>query len=85
MIRKVAAALVPGGRFLFTAPRQVCQWQDSLTGRPSCSLGSDVYRRMLETSGLLLVDETDDEGENHYYFSEKPGPAAPRLAQSFTH
>ena len=72
LIHKVAAGLKPGGRFLFTAPRQICEWSDNLTGRKSVSLGSDAYRRILESAGLLLDDETEDEGENHYYFVRKP-------------
>jgi SAM-dependent methyltransferase len=72
LIRQVAAALKPGGRFLFTAPAQVCEWSDNLTGRKSVSLGSDAYRRIVESTGLILDDEADDEGQNHYYFVRKP-------------
>jgi 2-polyprenyl-3-methyl-5-hydroxy-6-metoxy-1,4-benzoquinol methylase len=72
LIHKVAAALKPGGRFLFTAPRQICEWSDNLTGWKSVSLGSDAYTRIVESAGLLLDDEADDEGENHYYFVRKP-------------
>jgi hypothetical protein len=36
------------------------------------SLGSHEYRQILESEGLVLVDEADDEGENHYYFARKP-------------
>jgi hypothetical protein len=72
LIRKVSRALKAGGRFLFTAPRQVCQWPDNLTGRTSISLGAEAYRRVLAGAGLVLVGEDDDEGENHYYFAAKP-------------
>jgi SAM-dependent methyltransferase len=72
LIHKVARALKPGGRFLFTAPRQASEWSDNLTGRKSVSLGSDAYRQILEAAGLVLVGEAEDEGENHYYFSHKP-------------
>ena len=29
----VANVLEPGGRFLFSAPREVCEWRDTLTDR----------------------------------------------------
>ena len=72
VIEKVARALVGGGRFLFTAPPQVCEWADAMTGKRSESLGAEAYRRLLETAGLLLGGETDDEGANHYYMAFKP-------------
>ncbi len=72
LIRKVAGALSPGGRFLFTSPEQACEWQDSLTGQASRSLGGRVYRRLLRDAGLKVVAEMKDEGENHYYSAEKP-------------
>lgn len=67
VIGRVARALKPGGRFLFSAPRQVCEWTDSLTGRSSRSLGEDAYRSMLEEVGLRLAGRYVDEGENHYF------------------
>ena len=72
LIAKVARALAHNGRLLFTAPRQSCTWHDAMTGRRSESLGADVYRRGLETAGLVLLDETEDIGENHYYMALKP-------------
>lgn len=72
LIHKVARALKPGGRFLFTAPRQVCEWQDNLTGQVSVSLGFAMYLQILEAAGLVLYGEADDEGENHYYLACKP-------------
>ena len=55
LIHKVAMALKPGGRFLFTAPHQACEWLDNLTGKTSVSLGSDTYRKLIESEGLALV------------------------------
>lgn len=75
LIHKVNLALKPGGRFLFTAPHQICEWLDILTGRESVSLGSDAYRKILESEGLVVVGETEDEGENHYYSVCKPDEA----------
>lgn len=72
LMRKMSALLRPGGRVLFTAPRQKCTWQDILTGRESVSLGADAYRRLLTAEGLVDLDEAEDEGENHYYFARKP-------------
>jgi 2-polyprenyl-3-methyl-5-hydroxy-6-metoxy-1,4-benzoquinol methylase len=66
-IRKIAAALNPGGRFLFSAPLQVCSWTDMLTGRESWSLGREEYRAVLADAGFTVVGEHTDEGGNHYY------------------
>jgi SAM-dependent methyltransferase len=67
VIDRVARALEPGGRFLFSAPRQPCEWNDSLTGRPSVSLGEEEYRRALERAGLRLAGHHVDEGQNDYF------------------
>jgi len=45
VIRRLASALKPGGRFLFSAPTQAGAWEDMLTGRQSVSLGDEAYRR----------------------------------------
>jgi cyclopropane fatty-acyl-phospholipid synthase-like methyltransferase len=73
LIQKVSDVLTEGGQFLFTAPRQVAKWEDVLTAGASVSLGVDGYRKALEEAGLVLVDERDDEGENHYFLSAKLG------------
>ena len=70
-IRRVASVLVPGGRFLFTAPRQTCEWEDRSTGRPSQSLGVAAYESILAASRLVLTASYVDEGENHYYDAVK--------------
>lgn len=71
VIRKAANVLVPGGRFVFTAPRLACTWNDAMTGRRSVSLAPEEYRRILESTGLRVVDEPEDEGDNHYYMTVK--------------
>ena len=71
VIEKVARALVPGGRFLFTAPREPLEWLDAMTGRPSRSLGTPAYERLLRDAGLTWVADAQDEGRNHYYLVEK--------------
>jgi SAM-dependent methyltransferase len=72
IIRRVAPALVRGGRFVFTAPREVCEWTDIMTGQRSVSLGEEAYRGLLTSAGLVLVGDADDEGDNHYYMTVKP-------------
>lgn len=71
LIRRVAGALEPGGRLLFSAPRQICTWDDLLTGQPSSSLGVEEYRRVLSNAGLPLIAEHVDEGQNHHYEAQK--------------
>ena len=72
LLRRLAAALNPGGRLLFSAPHQVCVWDDLLTGQPSSSLGAEAYRRIIAACGLRLALEHVDEGENYYYEACKP-------------
>lgn len=72
LIERVAQALEPSGRFLFTAPGQACVWNDAMTAQRSESLAPEAYKRLLESAGLALINETDDEGDNHYYISLKP-------------
>jgi SAM-dependent methyltransferase len=67
LLQRVASALNPGGRLLFTAPAQACTWRDALTGEESRSLGAEAYRNRLTELGLSVLREYDDEGENHYY------------------
>lgn len=71
VIGKVSRALVPGGRFLLTAPVQPLEWNDAMTGRPSRSLGAEMYAQLLRDAGLTWVASAQDEGENHYFFVEK--------------
>lgn len=74
LIRRISGALKPGGRLLFSAPRQVGTWNDILTGQPSWSLGAEEYRRILVESGFRLIDEHDehvDQGGTHYYEAQK--------------
>ena len=71
LIGKVARALHPRGRFLFTAPREAGTWPDGMTGLPSYSLGHEAYEQELLAHGLRLVGNDVDEGDNHYYFTAK--------------
>jgi len=74
VIQKSAGALQPGGRFVFTAPREAQRWKDAMTEEESVSLGRDKYLDLLAGGGLTVVDEREDEGENHYYFCVKQAP-----------
>ena len=77
-VGRIAAALNPGGGFLFTSPREPCTWSDTLTGRRSVSMGRDGYATILADFGLSLVGEYSDEGDNHYYsavLAEQPRSA----------
>ncbi len=67
VIRRVASALKPGGRLLFTAPTETGTWVDVMTSRQSASLGDEAYRRALADAGLVVIAEYVDEGESHYY------------------
>lgn len=71
VIQNVGRALKLGGKFIFTAPRQACTWDDLFTGRPSISLGEAKYESLLNRAGLALVATQEDDGENHYYSSIK--------------
>lgn len=62
---RVARALSPGGRLLFTAPRVACEWRDTLTGRPSRSLGEAAYRTLL--AGCRIDRIVRDSGGNDYF------------------
>jgi SAM-dependent methyltransferase len=70
-IARLADAVAPGGQLLFTAPAQVLEWHDVMTGELSRSLGADEYRRLLEQHGLAPVQEFDDSGANHYYVAAR--------------
>jgi 2-polyprenyl-3-methyl-5-hydroxy-6-metoxy-1,4-benzoquinol methylase len=66
LIRKVALALNPGGRFLFTSPAQSCTWVDAVIGRQSLSLGAKSYTAVLSDANLVQVGEHLDEEDNYY-------------------
>ncbi|WP_241213305.1 class I SAM-dependent methyltransferase [Sphingomonas sp. ABOLE] len=67
VIAQVGRALHPGGRFLFSAPRERCDWEDSLTGRRSWSLGEAGYGALLGRAGLEMVGCRRDAGGNDYF------------------
>ncbi len=67
LIRRFADILVPGGRLLFTSPAKPGVWKDVMTGLESISLGAEEYRKLLGAAGMLVAEEYEDAGENHYF------------------
>jgi len=67
LIRSVSEHLLPGGRFLFTAPIEEATWIDLITGHDCTSLGRERYESALQKSGLQLTGTYMDEGNNSYY------------------
>jgi SAM-dependent methyltransferase len=72
ILRKVGSALRPGGRFLFTSPREPVDWIDVMTRKPSRSLGAPAYEQTLREAGMDVSHGVTDEGGNYYYFASKP-------------
>lgn len=84
-IARIAAALNPGGRFLFTAQQDRIDDYSTMNGLrvPYISLGAAEYTRLLREHGLTLLDEHFDAWENYVYIAEKPPPAGdPRALSS---
>jgi hypothetical protein len=73
VLQRIAHILNPRGRLLFTAPAQPVSWNDVMTGLESRSLGAEEYKRQLHSVGLSLLNEHEDEGQNHYYEFIKAG------------
>lgn len=67
LIARVGRVLLPGGRFLFTAPRQAVTWRDTLTGRVSRSLGEGAYRTLLADASFHPPWIITDRGGNDYF------------------
>ena len=42
-----------------------------MTSQRSTSLGTQAYKDLLAVWGLRLLEEFEDEGENHYYHAVK--------------
>jgi SAM-dependent methyltransferase len=73
LVAKMASALNPGGRLLFTAPLNKLEWNDAMTEQLSVSLGAEQYRELISVSRLSIIEELEDEGENHYYHAIRRG------------
>jgi SAM-dependent methyltransferase len=72
LIHKMARALNPGGRLLFTSEDRPLEWDDAMTDRPSVALGPAAYIAELEAAGLVLEGNDQDIGNNYYFFARKP-------------
>ena len=70
-IKRVSDILLPGGKFLFTAPVETGSWQDMNTGIDCISLGYDKYTEILQDSGFLIKSTFEDQGKNNYFEVEK--------------
>ena len=71
LIARVARIVVPGGRFLFTAPLEVGTWADMNTGLECISLGQERYKELLAQFDFRVVTTHMDEGANNYYEAER--------------
>lgn len=69
LIAKSAMALKPGGQFLFSAPKEIGEWEDVLTGQVSRSLGEGEYRRHLKANGFEKIETRKDEGGSNYFLA----------------
>ena len=67
LLRRLSWVVKPGGRLLFTAPKDACSWTDVLTGRRSVSLGSEEYEDILRSEGMSPCPGSRDEGGNYYH------------------
>ena len=67
MLSRVSEILCPGGSFLFTAPVEVGEWADVVTGCKCITLGEYAYLRALRSSGFEEVKCYYDRGKNNYY------------------
>jgi SAM-dependent methyltransferase len=75
---KVARALKPGGRFLFTSGDRGDKDDNGIEGAPMngvpfhyWSLTREGYRELLRQHGLRLIEVHQDGGQNTYYLAEK--------------
>lgn len=71
LIERVAKVLVPGGRFLFTAPIENGSWVDQNTGMACQSLGRVRYEGCLNAAGFRLLGTVVDKGGNNHDEAER--------------
>jgi len=74
VLARACRVLRPGGRFLFTAPREARVWIDVLTEQESRSLGAGEYESLLRESGCDVTDGRTDAGGYHYFFARRDYP-----------
>jgi cyclopropane fatty-acyl-phospholipid synthase-like methyltransferase len=83
LIHRVSDLIVPGGRFLFTAPLEIGRWADTTTGHECRSLGRERYESILAEAAFRVVATYEDEGRNNYYEAERCRMPQPDNAASF--
>jgi len=71
VIKRISDIVLPGGRFLFTAPIEIGSWEDITTGIKSQSLGQQRYTEILHDAGFRIIGTYKDEGKSNYYDTEK--------------
>ncbi len=71
LIHRVSELLLPGGRFLFTAPVEIGSWDDMNTGHKCHSLGQEQYTSLLQAAQFRVLGTYVDEGRNNYYDVER--------------
>lgn len=71
MLSRVAEIIRSGGHFLFTAPVEIGEWADAVTGQKCLTLGEEVYLTALRNSGFGEVRCYCDRGKNNYYEVKK--------------
>ena len=71
LIERVAKVLVPGGRFLFTAPIEIGRWTDLNTGMACQSMGRVRYEACLIAAGFRVLGAVVDKGGNNHYEAER--------------
>jgi cyclopropane fatty-acyl-phospholipid synthase-like methyltransferase len=74
-LHRVSEILLPGGRFLFTAPIEIGKWRDTCTGHECRSLGRARYVQTLADAGFCLIGVHVDAGQNNHYDVRKAGPS----------
>ena len=67
LISRVSEVLLPGGRFLLTAPIELGNWIDTNTGIECISLGQTEYEKIFVESGFQVTSTYTDKGLNNYY------------------
>ena len=70
LVQQLGRTLRPGGQVLFTAPWQIGEWDDLMTGEVSRSLGEGRYRALLAAAGFAGVEGFEAEG-NYYFLTRK--------------
>lgn len=67
VIARLADILLPRGHFLISAPREEGSWTDTLTQRPSHSLGYKRYIQIMSDAGIVAIESLYDEAGSHYF------------------